>query len=225
MRITALNLYTDNLEANKEFFLKKLGLEPISVSRDRFTVRIGWSELSFSKSELPHTYHYCFLIPRNRLEKALEWMGDRTQILEIEVGKHTQHFDSWNADSFYFLDGSGNLAECIARHDLPFSEEGEFSRAELLCLNEIGMPTRDIPKTDKTLSGLLGTGRWKGDQSRFGTHGDEEGLFLLPNYQVKKTWFPTGQKIIPEPFQATVEHQGRKVSVEFKNELLKIKKE
>ena len=40
------------------------------------------------------------------------------EIIEIEKGRKTQRFESWNADSFYFRDASNNLAEFIVRYNL-----------------------------------------------------------------------------------------------------------
>ena len=216
MRIKKINLYTDQLEANREFFASNLGLELVLDEQSRFTVRVGWSELSFTYSPEAHNYHYCFLIPSNKIHEALDWMQRRVPILEVEKGEKIQRFESWNAESFYFYDGSGNLAECIARYDLNNRVQKQFSSSDLLAVNEIGFPTKNIEETDRTLSEIIGSLSWKGDLHRFGTHGDQEGLILLPNYKVKKTWFPTDREIRPESFEATLEQQGEETSLAFR---------
>lgn len=58
------------------------------------------------------------MIPCNQLEQALTWMEKSVVIVTDADGLKTHHFDSWNADAFYFFDASGNIAEFIVRYDL-----------------------------------------------------------------------------------------------------------
>ncbi|WP_159092376.1 hypothetical protein [Aquimarina sp. Aq107] len=67
----------------------------------------------------------------------------------------------------------------------------------------------------------FGTKFWKGDPLRFGTSGSQEGLFLLPNYNLKDFWFPTSIKIKPEPFSATINNNDQIFYLEYKNEEIK----
>src|SRR5690606_4380100 len=113
---------------------------------DVFSVKIGWSILRFIKSIEPYLYHYCFLIPSNSLDKALAWMKERVGIIEIEDGENIVNFEDWNAESFYFYDGSGNLAEFIVHHDLNNSIYQDFDISEVLGVNEIGIGTDDVEK-------------------------------------------------------------------------------
>jgi catechol 2,3-dioxygenase-like lactoylglutathione lyase family enzyme len=220
MRIQKLKLYTNKLEAEKEFYATTLGFRVIESSPNKFTLKIGWSELTFEKSENAHTYHYCFLIPANKLFQALQWMEKRVDIITLENGRKIQRFESWNANAFYFYDASGNIAEFIVRHDLKNDNQSEFNIADVLCVNEIGMPTNDIAKLNNQLTHNFGTEFWKGDLYGFGTNGSQEGLFLLPNYTQKNVWFPTSVPIKPEPFNATILNNGRKYTIEYKNEEL-----
>lgn len=222
MRIQKLKLYTNKLEEEKDFYAKTLGFGVIEHNSNNFSLKIGWSELTFEKSKKSHTYHYCFLIPSNKLFQALAWMEKRVAIIDIENGRKTQRFESWNADAFYFYDASGNIVEFIVRHDLKNDIQSEFNIADVLCVNEIGMPTNDIVELNNQLVHNLGTEFWKGDQQSFGTHGSQEGLFLLPNYTQKDTWFPTLVKLKPEPFSATILNNGKKYVMEYKNEAIKI---
>jgi hypothetical protein len=159
-----------------------------------------------------------FLIPANKLIQAMEWMEKRIEIVDIEKGRKTQRFESWNADSFYFYDASGNIAEFIVRHDLNNARNSDFSSSDVLCVNEIGMPTNDVEKTDNLLHDNFGTEFWKGDLKRFGTNGSQEGLFLLPNYTVKDKWFPTSIPVKPAPFEAVIKNNGETYFMMFKNE-------
>ena len=146
MKIKKLILYTDQLDSEKKFYTETIGFPLIKESSNSFSVKVGWSELSFKKTDEKYRYHYCFLIPANRLNQALEWMEKRTKIIDIENGKKIQNFETWNADSFYFYDASGNIAEFIVRYDLKNDDHDEFGISKVLGVNEIGMPTTDIIK-------------------------------------------------------------------------------
>ena len=50
MKITALNVFTTNLELEKVFYSKILGIKIIEKTINRFTLEIGWSKLTFIKS-------------------------------------------------------------------------------------------------------------------------------------------------------------------------------
>lgn len=218
MRFKKLKLYTHKLESELKFYSETLGFQIIEQNTNYFSVKVGWSELAFEKTERKCTYHYCFLIPSNKLHQALKWMEKRTDILTIEKGRKTQNFETWNADSFYFYDASGNIAEFIARHDLNNHDLDEFDSSKVLGINEIGMPTTHIKKTSDQLKTELQTENWKGDMDRFGTNGTQEGIFLLPNYQVKNSWFPTSLKIKPESFEAVIVNKEKEYHLEYKNE-------
>jgi catechol-2,3-dioxygenase len=223
MKITNLKLYTNNLDLEKEFYTKTLGFELISESLNHFTIKIGWSKLTFEKSKKEHKYHYCFLIPSNKLNEGMEWLQKRIDIVAIDNGRKTQVFESWNAESFYFFDKSGNLAEFIVRYDLKNESVANFDTSQVLGVNEIGLPSKNVAETNRVLEKELKTKFWKGDPERFGTNGTQEGLILLPNYEMKDIWFPTSLKIQPEPFLAIIENDGNKYCLEFKNEEINIK--
>lgn len=221
MKFKKLKLYTNKLELEKRFYSEILGFKIIDESSNSFSLKIGWSELTFEKSAIEHKYHYCFLIPANKLNQALRWMEKRTKVIDIEDGRKIENFKSWDADSFYFYDASGNIAEFIVRYDLENNIESEFDISEVLGVNEIGLATKDVQKINNQLQTELGTKFWKGDLERFGTNGSQEGIFLLPNYKLKEIWFPTSIKIKPEPFEAIIENNRKEYHVEFRNEKLK----
>ena len=220
MRIKQLQLYTRNLEAQLAFYTQSLGLSLLVQTKDSFSVQVGWSVLSFTSTDDFIPYHFCFLIPCNQLEEGLAWMDAQHHVLNNEDGRRVHHFDTWNADAFYFYDADGNLAECIARHGLENQSDQDFGPLSLLCINEIGMPTDQIAEVDTLLSKEMGSQFWKGDLSRFGTHGDEEGLLLLPNYKKKKTWFPTQMEVQQAPFEAVLEHEGNQYNLLYNDEVI-----
>ncbi len=224
MKIRKLTLLTNKLEEEKLFYSNTLGFELKKEGSDSFTIRVGWSELTFKRSKEKHTYHYCFLIPSNQLHEALEWMEERVEIIAIENEGKIQWFDTWNARSFYFYDASGNLAEFIVRYDLENESNREFGISSLLCVNEIGMATTQVEHLNSQLERQLSTQFWKGDLVRFATNGSQEGLFLIPNYEIKTVWFPSRQPIVPEPFETTIENEGVLYDLNFRNEQLEITK-
>lgn len=220
MNIQELTLYTEKIDAEKEFYGKTLGFDLLENSADHFSVNIGSTTLRFRKTDTPYRFHYCFLIPANQLQPGIEWLKKRVAIIEIEPGRVIQRFETWNADSVYFYDGSGNIAEFIVRYDLQNESSAEFDNRSLLCVNEIGMPTRNVRALNAQLEQELNTPFWKGDLERFGTNGSQEGLFLLPNYEIKGVWFPTDLRITAEPFQAKISNAGTTYSIDYKNEVL-----
>ena len=205
MRFIKLKLFTNQLEAELLFYTQTIGFELLSRSDNSFTVKIGWTALTFERARQDYIYHYCFLIPSNQLQAALSWLQEKTELIKAPDGTIIQHFEDWNADSFYFYDASGNIAECIVRYDLENQTAEDFDITQFLCVNEMGMPTNDISTTNKLLEQGMKSSHWKGNFSRFSTHGSLEGMILLPNYEVKETWFPTSKKIKPQPFSAVIE--------------------
>ena len=222
MRFKKIKLYTNQLASEKRFYSEILGFKIADEHSGFFSVKVGWTVLSFEKSETEHNYHYCFLLPANTINQALEWMEKRTEVIDIEEGRKIENFKDWNADSFYFHDASGNIAEFSVRYDLENNIESEFDHPEVLGVNEMGLATKDVQNINNQLQTGLGTKFWKGDLKRFGTNGSQEGIFLLPNYKMKEFWFPTSLRIKPEPFEAVVENNGKTYHVEFRNEKLSI---
>ncbi|MEO1013403.1 MAG: VOC family protein, partial [Bacteroidota bacterium] len=118
MRIKELKLYTKHLKAQREFYSKTLGFQVLESGPSHFSVQIGWSLFTFAESQKTHDYHFCFLIPCNSLDSALEWMEKRITLILSPDGQKTHRFESWDADSFYFYDAGGNVVEFIVRHQL-----------------------------------------------------------------------------------------------------------
>ncbi len=49
MKFKKLNLYTNKLESELKFYSKTLGFKKIEQSKNSFSVKIGWSELTFER--------------------------------------------------------------------------------------------------------------------------------------------------------------------------------
>ena len=221
MKFKKVNFYTNQLEELKEFYSSKLGFKIVTQTESSFTLKIGWSHLTFTKSKKEHKYHFCFLIPCNQLKSCLEYFKNKISIVNIEDQRQTQNFPKWNADSFYFEDTAGNLGEFIVRHELKNTNSSTFNLNQVLGVNEIGLPTNNIKTINKQLETEIKTTFWKGDFHRFGTNGDQEGMFLLTNIKEKETWFPTSVKIKSEPFETLIENNKEIYSLIFKNGKIK----
>ena len=218
MKIREITLFTNQLTDQLYFYKKTLGLEIIRNSIRNFTFQAGLSKVTFEASEQKHIYHYCFLIPSNQLEAAIKWLSLRLDIIKVE-NQIIQHHENWNTDSVYFYDGAGNIVEFIVRYDLKNeSKKKKFDASQIVSLNEIGMPTKNIAELNQKLETELTSTFWKGDLERFGTNGTEEGLFLLVNNEIKKEWFPTDLKTESSPFYGIFEIGNCLYAMQFKKE-------
>lgn len=212
MNIKRLTLFSDNIKAQRHFYEDSLGLST-EETFEGFVVKVGNSKLNFIYSKNPYQYHYCFLIPCNQLKAATSWLKKRLDLIPIETGKYNVFFDSWNAESVYFYDGNGNIVEFIARFDLKNEIQVPFKSEHILCLNEIGMVSGDNISLFKKLNESFGVKKWRGSLDRFCAVGNQEGLLLLLNNKVKKTWFPT--EAFPQRSPFIIEFKKGKVIYSF----------
>lgn len=215
MRIKELTLYTDKLQAQKQFHKSVFEVDFIQENDEYFTFQMGWTKLTFKQSIKPPIYHYCYLIPNNKLKSAIDWLDGKVDLIKTE-GSVVHDHGHWNAKAIYFYDGAGNIVEFIVRYEIDNPSTGDFSFSDILCVNEIGAPSTNPKSLNETLEKKLGTKFWKGNFERFAINGDEEGMFLLVNNQVKDYWYPTD--IFPEsaPFEAKILNNGQLFDITFK---------
>ena len=220
MRIKELKLYTNKLTELYEFYSSNLEFKILNKTAASFCIQAGYSKLKFEQSKKGFIYHFCFLIPSNKLQDSIDWLKKRTTIISYENGRLIEPANKeWNADSIYFLDPAGNILEFIVRYDLKNeSTKNSFDISQVLCVNEIGMPSKDLSKINTVLEKELDSKLWTGDLKRFGANGTQNGLFLLVNYEIKKNWFPTETAPYPSPFTGTFESNGNNFNLTFKNE-------
>ncbi len=223
MKIREITLFTNQLTEQLYFYKKTLGLEILRNSIRNFTFQVGFTKVTFEASEQKHIYHYCFLIPSNQLVAAIKWLNNRLDIIKIEDERIIQNVESWNADSVYFYDGVGNIVEFIVRYDLKNeSKNKKFDISQIICLNEIGMPTKNIAELNQKLETELNSKFWKGDLEYFGANGTQEGLFLLLNNEIKKEWFPTDLATESSPFYGIFEVGNCLYAMQFKKEKMNV---
>lgn len=223
MYIKSLTLYVSNLEKQKIFYNTILGFKIANELENEFAIQVGTTKLTFKENKTDYKYHYCFLIPSNKFTEAVEWLKKRLTIIKIDKDTETQIFESWNAESVYFYDGNENVVEFIARYNLKNDINIPFDTSQIINVNEIGMPSSNkIKELNQQLEEITNSKFWKGSLDRFGTNGNQNGLFLLVNNAIKKEWFPT--TIFPEvsPFKTIINVDEKDFSIEYKNEKLKI---
>lgn len=180
-----------------------------------FTLKTGSSKLTFMEDDSgdePY-YHFAFNIPENRINEAVKWLDSRVDLITYEDSPLIS-FPNWNAHSVYFFDPAGNIVELIARHNLENSSESKFDSRSLLCISEIGMPSKNLKPLCNTLNQLLNENLWWGNLETFAAIGDENGLFIAVTNE--RNWFPTEK--LCNIFPLTVKIRDHKVissSIEF----------
>jgi len=220
MKIKELTLYTSELHKQRDFYLNTFNLQPYDRTATSFAVQLGHTKLIFKQSNTAYVYHYCFLIPNNRLQSAITWLQKRLTVISYEKGRVIEPGpEDWNSESVYFLDPTGNILEFIVRHDLDNdSDKPGFDATHIISVNEIGMASKHPEVLNAQIVSTLGSKLKYGNLDRFGANGSEDGLFLLVNYTKKKTWFPTSKFPTPSPFEGIFEQNDRLVNLKFTNE-------
>ena len=220
MKILDLTLNTNNIEAQKQFHRSVFDHKFVNESNTHFTMQVGWTKLTFRQSAESHLYHYCYLIPSNKLASAIKWLDGKVDLIETN-GSVIHDHDHWNAKAIYFYDGDGNIGEFIVRYDLDNAVDDEFSYNDILCINELGAPSRNPRKLNMFLQEKLGTTIWKGDLNRFAVNGDQEGMFLLLNNEVKDKWYPTNLFPQSSPFEVQIINSEQIFNLSFDGNVFK----
>lgn len=188
MDINVLTIYSNRLETQVHFYQNILGFTVLHRALDRVSLAIGTSVLHIIQREGATPYHFAMNIPANKVSEARDWLKHRTDILcddTIEI----HDFDFWNAEAVYCYDADHNIIEFIARKNLKNERSEAFSVQQVLSICEIGVPTDNIQSLYKTLHEHTGIEVYDGTFERFCAIGNEYGLFIVINRQLKK-WFP-----------------------------------
>ncbi|GAB2668157.1 hypothetical protein GCM10027036_22150 [Flavihumibacter cheonanensis] len=195
--IVELELASPDLKRTLEFYSGVLGLEVVERGAGKLAFQLGDTKLVFVDAEgvepvgAEPVYHMAFDIPRNKLQEAFEWFAARVEVLLLPDGGHIMNFANWQAESFYFFDTTGNLLECIVRHDQKEEASGAFGAEQLLRVSELGIVTSHVPSLVEKLEtehGLLPFVK-QPVLENFAAIGNETGLLILS--QEGRNWFPT----------------------------------
>lgn len=214
MNITSMELATNDLQAQRDFYSNLLEL-PVELSWERLKVQAGKTTLVFTQAEADFNgaYHFAFNIPENQIQAAKEWLSKKVELLHDENRLDVFDFSNWNAHSLYFKDAAGNILEFIARHDLKNSAEGDFDGGQILSVSEIGLPSEDVIAFAKQLCERMNLSVFHGEPgATFTPVGDDHGLFILPS--VNRIWYPnTGAPARLLPIKMRVESNGREFEI------------
>jgi hypothetical protein len=182
MKITRLELLSADLHAQRDFYADILEL-PVNLTPSALEVKTGATDLVFKQawSDFVGAYHFAFNIPENQFQPAKAWISSRVPLLRDSTGEDEFESKSWNSDSVYFLDASGNVLEFIARHSMQNAIEGDFDSAQILNVSEIGLPSENVIELTNELCEKLGLSVFRQQPSEvFTPVGDDDGLFILP---------------------------------------------
>ena len=215
MKIEHLKLYTNKLNEQKEFYSSNLNLKIIDDKRDYFTVQIGDTKLSFIKGDEKYHYHIAINIPSNKINEALAWLKKRVTVQPFN-GDDIVSFSNWNANSVYFYDSENNIVEIISRKNLLLNSDSNFDQQSLLSISEIGVPTKNVAEIYNYLNSNHNLEKYDCDIERFCAIGDEEGLFVVIDYSVKK-WIPNMDNAVASPFEILFENK-KMIQLSYKNE-------
>ncbi len=205
MYIHHLQLYTSNLQEQKQFYTQILRAKLIAATSQQFTLQLGRSQLTFEERKESKPYHFAFNIPSYQEVEAWRWLQERVPILKDEEAPIVD-FPNWNAKAIYFYDADGNIVELIARRDLNYPSTTSFSVDSILEISEIGVPTDDVEPHYDFLHQNLGAAIYSGSFGRFCAVGEETALFILVNHQLKK-WFPTNETAYPMDFKISIKKE------------------
>ncbi len=223
MKIQELELFTPKLEAQTTFYSQVLELKIVEQSSESVAFQIGNSILRLTYRAQCSPYHYAINIPANQEKEALQWLKERVPILTYE-GNEIQYFDFWNAYAMYFYDANGNIGELIARKTLDNASNRPFDKNALLEICEIGLPTMDVHREYTILKEATGIPIHSGNLERFCVIGDDNGLFIVINKDLKKEWFPTKDEPFSSDFNMQMEEQGKVYRLNYAKEVLSITK-
>lgn len=189
--ISELTLSTPDLYKTLAFYTDTLGL-PVTLVKQSVGFDIGRSRLIFKEDPgCSSIYHFAIEIPHNQLIEAYNWIHSKVEIIPAGNDAMFSNFVSWNAQSFYFKDLTGNLVELICRYDLPNISSKEFSSGSFLYISEIGIVTEDVQRMVRQLGDQYGIRPFSKQPplQNFAALGEEEGLLII--VQQGRNWFPT----------------------------------
>lgn len=220
MEVQKLRIYTPNLKNQIDFYSNTIGLKVVEQAEHEATFLIGKSRLKLIENKAAKPYHFAINIPCNKEEEALAWLKERVEILK-DKNQEIQDFDFWNAKAIYFYDRDQNIVELIARKNLKNQHQAAFGIDSLLNISEIGAPVRDIKAAFCSINQITGIQVFDGNFKRFCAVGDELGLFIFINKNVKD-WFPTGDKAYSSEFEISIKLNETEYELEFKNEEIQL---
>lgn len=195
MLIRILQLYTNNLKAQYEFYIVELGFKLLDRSDASFSFQAGSSQVIIHEEleENLHPIHFAFALQNIRMEKVCQSLMEFIELIPNQRNDHfIVDFFAWEAKSIYFYDADKNIVEFILRERDSSEVNCSFSSDHISSICEVGMPVKNCIKIANTLKKELGLVEYKGASDQFIPLGDDIGLLIVVEEGVKK-WFPTQQ--------------------------------
>ena len=195
MHLCEIRLAAGRLDEQRALYAGAFGL---SATDDdgALVVGIGDARLVLAPGE-PTPQHFAIRIPSASYADALDWLGERVNLLTDEEGGRAFAFPDWNADSAYFADPDGNIVELIAHHDLPERYAPPFGPSAVLGICEAGMPVDDVGAFLDALERRTGAHRWSGNRETFAAAGTKAGSLIV--VQRGRVWYPTDSATATRP--------------------------
>jgi catechol-2,3-dioxygenase len=195
MKIKEIKLLANNIESLKHFYAEIMGFSISNSTNISVTFHAGESLLTFTECEIPENpyYHFAFNITENKKDKAISRLKARGILFNLIEGKEDYYSATWNAHSIYFYDPAGNIVEFIARHNLVSHSDGDFKRADILNISEIGLAVEDVGKAAEYLLSYYKEQIYISSNSMFAPIGDEAGLLILSS--LNRNWLGSNKKV------------------------------
>jgi extradiol dioxygenase family protein len=216
MKILELILQTNKLSETKEFYEKTIGFEKIEETETSISFAVGTSKLIFELTEKIQNpkYHFAFNIPVNKIEDALNWTLERTDLIGSD-NSYVTDFENWKAKAIYFFDNNQNILEFICRTDLNNKTDKPFSVETILNINEIGLVNEQPIKIGDEIIEKVKTDFFSKGPKRedFVAVGNENGLFVISN--PNRNWYPTKELAERSKVKAKIKVSGIEYELEF----------
>ena len=202
----------DSLAALADFYGATLELRTERDDGGGVVVHVGAAELAFAAAPAGARpfYHFALLVPGNRFDAALGWIGARAALLPGAHGEAVFDFDFWDARACYFHDPAGNIVELIAHHGLADGPAtAPFAAGELAGLSEIGIVTPRPADAVAALERELGLELWSGGVEAtdgLGFVGRKARTLIVAGEG--RGWLPTGRRAEPHPVAVTLTGGG-----------------
>lgn len=189
MKIKEVILFTSNIQNQKQFYKSVLGFEQLVDAPEIISFKAGESILTFQYKADFKPSHFAFNIPSNAINDALIWLRDKTDVLDCD-GENIADFSNWNAKALYFYDADKNIVEFIARERINIESDVAFLPHLIVSISEMAIATSNIEGIYKAINTMKPIQIFDGDFNRFCALGNDEGLFIVINKNIKK-WYPT----------------------------------
>ncbi len=189
MIIKEITLFTNNIQKQRRFYKHVLEFELLLDSVEKISFKAGTSILTFQYKEDVRPSHVAFNIPCNAINDALIWLRQRTEVLLNDNG-YISDFSNWKAKAIYFYDADKNIMEFISRERIDIESDVAFTSRSMLSISEMAIATNNIETIYNTINQIKSIPVFYGNFDRFCALGNDEGLFIIINKNLKK-WYPT----------------------------------